>query len=148
MKRTKIQEERLSKLLDHMKKGKLSVKEFNFGTFRDDTICGTSGCMGGELPVVFTEWTLSRYKTGAWYPILKETKDDPERLGMAPSNTTFIDDAAKFFGLERDEITRLFYPSGGLFGPDEQVGLGDEATRKEVADQLERFLIEEKVLNH
>lgn len=52
--------DRLLQLADHLEKGKLIHREFNFYYFNfgeeDETGCGTAGCAIGECPAIFPEW--------------------------------------------------------------------------------------------
>jgi len=141
-----MNKERLLTLLAHMREGKLSVDKFDFSTFRTEytnipTVidsCGTAGCMAGELPAAFPGiWKLHRTKLGStsgygsYYPVLVEGNFD-----IAGGNQAFKHDAKVFFELSDDEVRYLFYPREDYA----EGGLPDEATREEVADQLEYFI--------
>ena len=117
---------RLRKLLDHMEGGQLSVGRFDFNCWRDG--CGTAGCMGGELPMVFPgEWV---WKGGM--PWLKPF-DEEDRCPVH-----FTSQAAWFFGIQFGDVVDLFFPAGS--GEELAGRLRANATRQQVAEKLRLFI--------
>lgn len=120
---------RLRKLADHLKKGKLGHKRFDFSTIHDERDCGTVGCALGECPYAFPrqwEW----YKEPFWgdFPTLKT---------IAPS---LRESTLTFFGVSQEEVDHLFYPekqNPEMFGGKI---LGNKATRHQVASNIYAFL--------
>lgn len=129
--------ERLEMLLKHMESEPLSVDRFDFSTFRSydrsydqddsESVCGTAGCMGGELPIVFPEsWEIQRncvFRTG-----------DID-YGLSP-----MDQIKRFFNLTESEAYHLFMPdyqAPELYGG---VLLHNHATKEEVTENLRIFI--------
>lgn len=129
---TKIHANRLRKLADHLKRGKLGHKKFDFARINsicagedfDERGCGTLGCALGECPIVFPkEWEFRAY-----IPCLKT------------GSTAAFESSRKFFGLCSEE-------SGHLFAPWDQNTkdfggrvLNQKASAEQVASNIYAFL--------
>ena len=132
----KIHRERLLKLADHLEKGKLGHKKFDFSQWNGNAsrelaplnTCGTNGCAIGECPIVFPRL----WKFGDYYPELRRGHQGFPRK-----------DAMPFFGVSHEESHVLFIPRGDLedgtrVGPLRQMSA--RATRYRVAKQIRRFV--------
>lgn len=122
---TQTQKKRLLKLYDHMRQPQrnLAHKKFNFGKWNGGVegknVCGTNGCMGGELPAIFKSWHWDGSN-------IKHSKDIK---------------ISEFFGLTPGECQHLFIPFGQSIEIDPKSHvLGSFATKKEVVSNLKRFL--------
>lgn len=125
--------DRLLKLAEHLRNGKLGHKKFDITEFNnaDGPRCGTAGCAIGECPVIFPrEWKWSKHG----YPALR-------RGGMCYG----FDAAAEFFEISGVAVPVLF----GYDTPDEVVcgseGYGlppqhHRASRLQVAKRIEKFV--------
>jgi len=133
----KIHINRLKKLADHLRNGKLGHQEFYFGAYNKTTYdydkkgCGTMGCAIGECPIIFRDWKFKLSSKslglGKFIPIYKNYRK-PHTSGE------------KFFGINTNEYRHLFIPSGqktywfgGKF-------LEKTATKKQVAANIEAFI--------
>jgi hypothetical protein len=134
--------DRLKRLLEHMENGTLSVDHFFFGVFRDRPplrnpaapICGTIGCMGGELPGLWPDdWKWS-YEGPPRTISTAEGWCAPRLKCARMGQSTFREDAAEFFGISFEEVGQLFYP--GPLGS----GLDEHATREAVTEKLREFI--------
>lgn len=128
----KIHANRLRKLADHLKKGKLGHKNFDFGSYNadvpDGAKCGTAGCALGECPFVFPrDWEFC----GPFFGDLK--------LKSKPRDLAF-NCAVEFFGVEFGEVFHLFYPNNQLPEKFGGIRLKHDATSKEVAANIYAFL--------
>lgn len=124
----KIGRERLQKLEDHLREGKLFHKEFDITLWNDTTsaMCGTSGCAIGELPELFPDKWGWRHDG---MPFLKSSR----------FNTVGIN-GSKFFNLEPDEFDHLFVSHSqdvNSFGGEM---LRRNATPLDVANNIHEFL--------
>lgn len=125
----KVYKDRLLKLAEHLEKGKLGHKKFDFAVYNcgeeDKRGCGTNGCAIGELPILFPrKWKFDFFGN----PRLK--------IGSASE----MADGKEFFNLDNDEYNHLFVPqyqTPHLFGGKY---LGDNATRKQVAKNIRSFI--------
>lgn len=127
--------DRLLQLADHLEKGKLIHREFNFYYFNfgeeDETGCGTAGCAIGECPAIFPEW-----KFDYSFPVFNEaTLPDP-----------FVS-AREFFCLDRLETYHLFHP--GCQRPLKYGGkeLRGFATKEQVAANIRAFVAHKQSLH-
>jgi hypothetical protein len=123
--------DRLLKLAEHLRTGRLEHKEFFFGNWNTDERhaqlqengCGFAGCAIGECPKVFPD---------NW-----EWRDGfPAIVGGDSVNASFRK-ASGFFGVSEKWFRHLFTPGGQLWP---FARLPREATRKEVADNIEVFV--------
>lgn len=128
-----IRFDRLRKLAQHLKEGKLGHDKFDFSSYghkirsEESVNCGTAGCAMGECPAVFPrQWEWNNI----FLPRLK-----------AKSKNGFITMFAgmDFFRLDEDQYGHLFTPArqdtdiyGGEF-------LLDLATKDQVADNILAF---------
>lgn len=141
--------DRLERLLEHMEAGELSVDGWDYGAFhreerdRAGQVCGTAGCMGGELVGLWPEeWELRMTFDGSWIPRRVRGEGEPEDGGLFSG---FIEDAEDFFGLNWNEVRHLFYPDpvkgygAGMVVPG-LVRCGRGSTRAAVAGKLLEFL--------
>ena len=137
----KIQIRRLTKLRDHLLRGKLAHKRFDFSCFNSNVLqgefsvtpdlivvhnnkCGTNGCAIGELPLLFP-------RSFKW----KDMEDQSESV---------FKKVVKFFGITDHESEHLFIPyeqCTDLYGG---TVLGDNASRTHVAKNITVFLRLEK----
>ena len=127
VKLSKLGARRLLKLAEHLEKGKLGHKQFDYSTYhigpRDKNHCGTAGCAIGECPVVFPrQWKFiqARYSD---VPILRAIDSDSTE-----------DSGAVFFGLTYKEYEYLFIPGT------EENPLSENAKRKTVAKHIRNFV--------
>lgn len=113
---------------------KLAHKKFDFDVFNtglhEKNSCGTNGCMAGELPAVFPKhwiWVCN----GVYRKNIK-------------NNSSFFEEASEYFGIKVMEVFHLFYPDRQNVLIDlffyTHSKLHREATKKQVVDNLERFL--------
>lgn len=122
--------ERLLKLAEHLEKGELAHKTFDFGCFNGGKIsqansCGTMGCALGELPAIDPEW----YWLG----------DNVLWTGRTDSMSAW-QCAEKYFDIDGIEAEHLFFPKEQL--PEEFGGilLDCDATKEEVASNIRAFV--------
>jgi hypothetical protein len=138
-----IQFKRLEKLEQHLRKGKLAHKKFDFGCFNSDisydssygereknydsprNICGTAGCALGECPAVFKQWKFIKDQV-----VLKGSQH-----GVHP-----FADARDFFGLDVDEAEHLFNPDSQQPNAYGGKRLDDTASRIQVAANIRAFI--------
>lgn len=95
--------------------------------------CGTVGCAIGWMPAAFPqamEWSRTC-----------STDTLPDVKSRTTGSTDF-NAACEFFGLTRTEANHLFLPLGPLLDEDSSGnnGLGYDATPKQVARHIRRFL--------
>lgn len=133
--------ERLKKLADHLRNGKLGHAKFDFSTLNGHVVntttgCGTNGCAIGECPILFPEeWEFRKEETftSAYWPRLIRPMH-----GNADGSKSFRD-AEAFFGLTQAESNLLFIPADTE--QELQNGqLSEDATRYDVAEQIEKFI--------
>jgi hypothetical protein len=138
-----VQFKRLEKLEQHLRRGKLAHKKFDFGCFNSDisfdytygekeknydsprNICGTAGCALGECPAVFKQWKFVK---------------DQVVLKNSPHGVHPFADARDFFGLDVDECEHLFNPDSqqpNIYGGK---CLNDTASRIQVAANIRAFI--------
>lgn len=137
----KLYKDRLLKLAEHLEKGILGHKEFDFSTVSFGKLqptkgCGTNGCAIGELPIVFPEDFY--YKPSECNLGLSDELRTYNPLLIKGSYTDSFSDAEKYFNLNSTE-------SGGLFTSDfdppwNKTKLNFEATRYEVAQGIRNFI--------
>lgn len=116
---------------DHLRDGNLGHEVFDFdcinrGTSDLGLSCGTNGCAMGELPIIFPkEW---RFEPGEGVAL-----KDSKHLGLAVDVCTFL-------GINREEMEHLFFPD--MQKPIRFGGghLGRQATRVQVADNIDDFI--------
>ncbi len=93
-----IYKNRFLALYNHMiqPQRKLGHKKFDFNHFNDGLdICGTMGCMAGELPILYPdEWLFDGI-------FVRLTHGEMMRVA---------DDLTEFFNIPIDEVYHLFYP--------------------------------------
>jgi hypothetical protein len=137
-----INYKRLQKLENHLRKGKLAHKKFDFSCFNFDTkinwekrgeintnVCGTAGCALGECPAVFKEWK--------W--------DDDIVVLKKNSNGFAFSDAETFFGLTEEQVEHLFNPNGQVTRLYGGRTADVDASRVEVANNIRDFIKVEKL---
>ena len=94
-----IHKDRFLKLYNHMRQPqeKLGHQTFDFTQFNDErNVCGTSGCMAGELPIIFPD---------NWY------FDSLKEVRIIDSLDFHVKtDLVEFFNIPIDEVYHLFYP--------------------------------------
>ena len=73
------------------------VNKFYYGMYTSEHDCGTHYCMAGCLPLIFEEWVFDIFKN---FPVLERYLAYVDTRGQL----------SKFFNLNDDEITHLFYP--------------------------------------
>lgn len=140
----KLHKDRLLKLANHLKTGKLGHKKFDFSVINVDPEkddrgeeykCGTLGCALGECPIVFPrQWGFKRYKYGGVDPVLKNPTDR-EYFGSQSFR-----DSEDFFGIDEEQSEHLFQPESQI--PSEYGGrhLDENATRIQVANNILAFI--------
>jgi hypothetical protein len=135
-----VNKERLLKLAEHLDKGKLGHKRFDFKTFNNDVApshakkkagkyigahgCGTNGCAIGECPFAFPEhWSIQ--------------EDGHTKLEGCYYGG--FQGAMKFFDLDWDDTTFLFMPA---YNADElaEGKLSTRAGRHQVAAHIRKFV--------
>lgn len=132
---TKTQKKRLLILYNYMNQSqkKLAHKEFYFGAWNldypggiRDNVCGTNGCMAGELPALFPRSFKWR-----WNGIV-----------LVSQNLHDIAALKFFFGLSSAEVWHLFLPGGQskAIDPGLRKYLRNNSTKKQVVNNLARFL--------
>lgn len=138
--RTNIREgnQRLLKLAEHLRHGKLGHRKFDFVTFNSfedkipesKNVCGTNGCAVGECPVLFPDSWIFDYNG---FPRLRELNE----RGHFVQNFSA---AQKFFHLNPEECYHLFDPNNQV--PEKFGGkhLDAFATKEEVAQNIEDFV--------
>lgn len=132
---------RLEKLRDWMR-GKGSGREFDFRTYEDT--CGTVGCLAGELPYLFPNyWGFSSFFLAAGkFIFLKERPKSWKENKFSTKQP--IEELAYFFSLSLIEVKHLFIPYSQSSNIDpyykERYCLVGESTKKEVLENLERFI--------
>ena len=125
----KIYRDRLEKVADHLKYGKLGHKIFDFsvinenveGTWPKGNTCGTNGCAIGELPIIFPKY-------------FKFEHDQVIKIGTEQDFWDFY----TWFGLNPDIYTMLFHP--GEYRIWNKKVLLHNASRKQVAQSIREFL--------
>lgn len=140
-----IHKKRLLKLADHLEKGKLGHKKFDFSVVNADTAgnelakngCGFAGCAIGECPIAFPrEWCFTK---GA--ALLRGRKAARSGLG---NRLQAFSSAEDFFGLTKVESYHLFSPGRQFHGS----YLGIDATPKQVARNIRAFVKREDQASH
>jgi len=131
----KIHKDRLLKLANHLKSGKLGHKVFDFScvNFSSDGIydskgCGTCGCAIGELPFVFPRRFMFRKDCGVF--ILED------RI----KGTLNTDGTLDFFGLCQNEAFHLFFPKYQNIVEYGGKSLNSVATKTQVAKNILAFI--------
>ena len=127
--------DRLLKLAEHLKHGKLGHRNFNFNCFNDggthENPCGTNGCGIGECPIVFKkDWEFRAIGDGLetkFFPVLKNLI-----AGYGSPNESALKSILIFFKINRDAAENLFYPENRI----NPQGLPRNATKRQVADNI------------
>lgn len=138
-----IHKKRLLKLAEHLEKGKLIHKVFDFATFNSEKKepipgwdyhkyieakpykCGTLGCALGEMPAVDKKkWNFDKTAN----PHLKGTRKSA------------WDSAEEYFGISDTAVEHLFSPHSQDTDEYGGVLLGDDATAKQVASNIRKFV--------
>jgi len=119
--------ERLHTLYEHLKRGKLGHKKFDFGVYNDGPQdkkgCGTAGCAIGECPMIWEEW---------------EFREAVPKLRSGLFSVT--ESAEIWFEINYQEFKHLFLPDGqnpNIFGGKR---VYRRATRDQVADNIKTFM--------
>lgn len=121
----KTGEARLLKLAEHLEKGKLGHKVFDFNQINNaiEPKRGTHGCAMGELPIVFP-------KVWKWNDYGNPISAFGSVMGAGVNN---------FFDIDTEEGFALFYADQSLpWSPNKR--LGENATRKQVATNIRLFV--------
>lgn len=124
--------DRLEKLSAHLHSGKLGLDYFDFSkVFKRRIMCGTSGCMAGELPYAFPEdWRLD---SRACMVLLRDSYGNDVEHGLCPS-------LKRFFELSEEEMSHLFFPEDQdteLYGGEDLHG---QASLSDVLFNLDVFI--------
>ncbi len=135
----KVYKDRLTKLANHLLKGKLGHKKFDFSVLNVDEkkdekeipySCGTNGCALGECPIVFPrQWKFDGDIDNGFDPVLRRT-----------DCLDSFDNAETFFGINTSESLHLFSPYSqdpGLYGGE---SLDRDATKEQVANNILAFI--------
>lgn len=136
----KVKVDLLAQLADHLEKGKLGHKVFDYGRFNAVLVggsfisptahkCGTHGCAAGECPIIWPhEWHF-------------DEAGSPKLSGLPSAVPSFTNQSlSQFFGLDILMVKHLFYPNQqdpGEFGGHV---LGSFATKNEVAANIRAFI--------
>lgn len=135
--KSKIQTEKLLILARHLEKGKLSHRKFDFAVFHRGTpsgkFCGSAGCAIGECPAVFpNDWGFIEGRGYDFDNVVPGLRDS--------DNTMVLDDARKFFGLNKGEVMHLFLPD--FQNPAKFGGriLDENASPRQVARNIRTFV--------
>lgn len=156
-----IQYRKLQKLANHLRRGKLGHPVFDFSCINGGVgqcevdpktlkvaakPCGTNGCAMGELPIVFPkDWAYPDpdidYTDGVLNITVAQT---PEYIRGDTPRHEFSQEVANFFGISQDAVDHLFYPDAQ--DPRTYGGkhLKSNATRLQVAKQIEAFIVKMK----
>lgn len=137
--------ERLLKLADHLRNGKLGHKVFDFSVWNEGATyghpCGTRGCAIGEMPVIDPEkWTWLIPDSGSGYPSFRRTKIFPVLKGhedVTESGCIYFDISEKQFNMlftHTDDRTVDSLPFYGM------ATLAFNATKEQVAANIEAFV--------
>lgn len=130
----KIHINRLHKLTEHLRNGKLGHKRFDFAIYngleygRNEPFskngCGTVGCALGECPVIFKDW---KFKGELKRPLYKDF-------------SSIYTSAETFFNLTDGEYAHLFIPRCQQIYKFSGKKLNNNATKEQVAANIEAFI--------
>jgi hypothetical protein len=131
---TEVYLERLQKVADsnfyEITKNSMRVK-FWFGYYNSSTEndCGTTGCLLGELPLIFPEkWRF-------------DNRGDPNFIDTLRGDNFLVSlQAMEFFGLSENQCYHLFYPNRQLIETYGGELLVESSTREEVIANLKIFI--------
>lgn len=132
----KTHAKRLLKLADHL--DTLPRKEFDFGTWSQVQSCGTTACALGHA------CTMPAFRRLGAKLVLDWVESEDSKF-LRPTLSGQEDEAGVYevsntlFGLNYDEVERLFYPGNAFHG---YSGLGENATPKQVARHIRKFVKE------
>lgn len=124
-----MNKERLMKIVEHLRHGKLGHKVFDFSHINVDVTdngsitpanghCGTNGCAMGELPIIWPD----QFKFDIVASLTYGTK--------------------RWLELTNDEMDYLFYPCSAN-------GLYVDSTKEQVADNIEQYVLtSERIKRH
>jgi len=126
---------RLLKLANHLRYGKLMHKEFYFGNYNgtiddeyDKKGCGTTGCAIGECPAVFRQWVNALDSDGTFMPMLQVMPKS--RNGSVQTEKSGME----FFGMEDLEYGSVFIPGAS------DRKLESNATKNKVSAHIRKFV--------
>lgn len=152
--------ERLLKLAEHLKSGKLGHEIFNFSTYNSSEYldsfkpptnkyddprlkhCSTCGCAIGECPFVFEEWLFDEFSM----PVIAKYSDLPKSIDddwKSSSDATHLS-GMEFFEIDKREFSQLFMPCGQyplIYGG---IDLNSKSTPMEVAQNIIIFCERQK----
>lgn len=136
-----MNKERLLKIVDHLKNGKLGHEEFDFRIINcgasETNHCGTSGCAFGEFPIIFPEdWHFINVIKGStnYIPFLKSSFNPISIVDAWEDLETYLD-------ITKYESSLLFISDNiGIIGKITLPSLSDYATKEEVADNILEFI--------
>lgn len=134
-----IYKERLVKVVEHLEKGVLGHKEFNFSVINNgkDGTCGSQGCALGELPIIFPEawrFNINDVFSGGICLIRTEQYD-------------FFPGLNEWFGIDYHEAKVLFYDNSYLDDKNKElrdkIGMAElnkSASKEQVAANMRIFI--------
>lgn len=121
-----MNKERLLRIVDHLRNGELGHDRFDFAAISEGTRkangCGTNGCALGEFPIIFP---------GDFVFINTTLKPNYYAISYP--------EARRYLDLSDDEMDILFYSDNGNI-QNKIFSLKPDATRLEVADNIEKFI--------
>jgi len=134
----KIKVSRLRKLAKHLRGTHLAHKKFNFLDYargkinKSGNYCGSSGCAIGEFPAVWpNEWRWEPELTGYFIRVVHKSQ-------KIKNISWYV--IADFFSITERQAKHLFFPDAQnieKFGGRE---LGNGATAKNVANNIDAFI--------
>lgn len=127
-----MHKERLETLVEHLERGELGHKRFDFSQYNDaeSPTCGTSGCALGECPIIWPDdWRFNL----VGHPVLVDL--------FCPEEST-----KDWFEIDSQELLHLFWSRAQ--NPEKYGGkvLGKDATRYEVAANIRAFIERKETL--
>lgn len=130
----RIYKDRLLKLANHLEKGKLAHKKFDYSVFSasvkpiPEGSCGSRGCALGECPAIFKDWKWEHSdEAGDQYP--------DQVIPVYKNEDGARQSADVFFGLNGYQRDRLFFGYGNIGGQNLK------QTRRQVARKIKAFVL-------
>jgi len=139
MSKQKIRVGRLRKLAKHLRGTHRVHEDFCFdtlaeGEFIDGNYCGSAGCAMGEFPAVWPkEWRWEIFSSAiSEFEVIHKSQGDHEETNYRVM--------ADFFSITEEQVRHLFIPYGQNREYFSGKSLCDDATRFEVADNIDAFI--------
>lgn len=147
-----MNKERLLKIAEHLEKGQLIHKHFDFNQYNsiqynnrfsqeyNEKGCGTLGCAIGEFPAIFpNDWEFRPYNNFEFLPRIIDTSDINFRLLTLPT----FQEAQSYLDISEREAEILFTPQ------EKHIEIGNEVlaglwegtiTKEQVAGHIREFV--------